>query len=194
MELFQSALWQSGDQASPGNSSSKRARSCSDKIRHPQLTLEDFRLRPSDCEVGSQFPLRHVSTSIPANQNGQISRVRFWPRLCMPFSDIRPSLALRNQALARMLPAPHGSTSASSRPVFRSCPVLSPAKIYARRTAECQSIFAWFGRYQNRGDDRYRLKGHYYFTFIAHTGPRASPATSIYLSFSYMGCLCQPVN
>ena len=140
----------------------------------------------------------HVSTGPPTIPDGRISRVRFWPRLCTPFSGSRSSHGC--QRLKRWhayTPNGHGSPAPSLR---SRATAVSQHCVWVRAESSeppsAQSPFARQGCYPRRGGLRGRLGGRY-SPFNAPTGSCASPTTSHRFRLtlcveSFAGC-CHPL-
>ncbi len=128
--------------------------------------------------------IAHVSASLPAIPDGRISRVRFWPRPCTPFSDCMSSHALRNLSVGPHTPRPAWFFP-ESRPTMRHSQTIrycARLRFTLLEPPSAQSPFAWFGCCPFQDGIQCRLGGCY-SSFIAHMGSCASPNISPFFPF-----------
>jgi hypothetical protein len=108
----------------------------------PVCTLSVVQRVPSSTMV-------HVSTSPPMIPDGRLSRVRFWPRLCTPFSGDSPSGVRRGLSCSLTSTPPRHRFVASSSQLSRGRLPSSVSGVLWRSSGppSAQSPFAWDGRY-----------------------------------------------
>jgi hypothetical protein len=108
----------------------------------PVCTLSVVQRVPSSTMV-------HVSTSPPTIPDGRLSRVRFWPRLCTPFSGDSPSGVRRGLSCSLTSTPPRHRFVASSSQLSRGRLPSSVSGVLWRSSGppSAQSPFAWDGRY-----------------------------------------------
>jgi len=98
---------------------------------------------------GPSSTLAHVSASPPTIPDSRLSRVRFWPRLCTPFSGDSPSGVRRGLSCSLTSTPPRHRFAASSSQLSRGRLPSSVSGVLWRSSGppSAQSPFAWDGCY-----------------------------------------------
>jgi hypothetical protein len=91
----------------------------------------------------------HDSASPPTIPDGRLSRVRFWPRLCTPFSgrQVFPRAVMLKCLLTYTSPARSCPASSSRLPTLSTFRLSVRRLLESSRPPSAQSPFAWHGRY-----------------------------------------------
>ena len=123
--------------------------------------------------------IAHVSASPPLIPDGRLSRVRFWPRLCTPFSRDSPSRSLGS--LRRSLPYTprwHGFAAPSSQLPRRMAPSSVSGFMWSHQDHRVpRAPLPGVGVTHHQGDLSRHLGGRYP-SIIAPTGSCARPQSS----------------